>query len=220
MKKYGPSLPPRLAKKRKAEKKTEMKRMLPGPYGEAKYVDLAHATYNFDTTGNIVHCSIIPQGSTVGQREGRTCLVTAAHIRGQAYTNTTTLVAGGAMLLVWDNQPNKALAAIDDILDSKSSNSQNKRENVNRFKILRRWNFAFTGNSNTAGQQTATSFQVVDYYVKLPKGCISVYTTADTTGVIANCIQGALLLVTIGQSGAGAIAPMVACNVRTSFKDI
>lgn len=222
MKKFGPALPPYMVKKRKAmsKLKSEVKRVLPGPYGEAKYVDLAFAGYGADTTGSVTHCSIIPQGSTVGQREGRTCIVTACHLRGNVSARSTCKIATASWMLVWDNQPNKALAGITDILDSASCEAQNKRENVNRFKIVRRCNYAVSGNDTTAGQQTDHSIFFVDEYIKLPKGCITVYTTADTTGVIANCIQGALLLVTCGNQPAGNSAVYVNVNVRTSFKDI
>lgn len=233
--KYGPAMPQAMQKKRAAAQQAEYKKkmmtaMVPkttvalrgfvGPLGEAKYVDTASASYALDTTGSVTHISIIPQGATVNNRDGRTCVVTAVHLRGNVNGRATCISCLGSILVVWDNQPNKALAAITDILDAKTSESQNKRENVNRFKIVRRLNFAVVGNDTTAGQQTSSTQFFVDEYIKLPKGCISVYTTADTTGVIGNCIQGALLLVSVGNTAAGNTAAISNLTIRTSFKDI
>lgn len=227
MKKYGPIMPSGMERKRKATKspaakKTKKKSILigTGPIGEAKYVDTGEATYACDTTGTITHVSIVPQGATAVARDGRTCEITACHIRGLIQSNSTTTITSGTLLLVWDQQPNKALAAIDDILDGKKAHLQNKRENANRFRILMRRDYALIGNTTTAGQATSASGYRVEEYIRLPKGCICVYTTADTTGAIANCIQGALLFVSIGQTAAGNSAAAFYGTLRTSFRDI
>jgi len=190
-----------------------------GAAGDAKYVDTTLAAYALNTTGSVTHVSIVPTGTTVGSRDGKAFRCTSVQVRGNAQADTTTLVGTGAAYLVWDRQPNKALAAVTDILDSASSASLPKRENASRFKILKKWRWAFSGNNTTAGQINDTSIYDVDDYVRLPSDCVATCTAADTTGVIGNRVTGALLLVTVGDVGAGTADANLNVGVRLNFAD-
>lgn len=185
--------------------------------GEAKYVDIASDTYNLDTTGEITHMSIVPQGATVNSRVGRKCELTTFQMRGRVIAGSTGTICDAAAYLVWDEQPNKALAAITDILDAATPNGLSKRENVQRFKIIRKWRWMLVGNQTTP--TAGTEAYTVDEYVKLPKGCVVVPTTADTTGVISDVITGALLFVTVGSVAAGTTAGAAVLTARTGFRD-
>ena len=189
-----------------------------GMAGEAKYVDIANAAYVCDTTGQRTHISIVPQGTTVNTRVGRKCELKYVQIRGSALAGTTGTVATWAAYLVWDEQPNKVLAAVTDILDAASSSSLPKRENVQRFKILRKWSGCFSGNVTTPAAGDVSTR--LDEYVRLPKGLVVVPTTADTTGVIADIITGALIWLTVGDNAAGTGAASIGCTMRVGFSDI
>jgi len=211
-----------LAKGRAPAKKANLPAQVPrgfvGAAGEAKYVDIASAVYNLNTTGSIAHMSIIPQGTTVNTRVGRKSELKYFQMRGVIFSDSTTTLASWAVYLVWDAQPNKALAAITDVLDTASSHSFSKRENVQRFKILRKWTGVNVGNNATPS--TALAAHRIDEYVPLPKGLVIVPTTADATGAIGDIITGALLLLTIGDQAAGTGDAHLTMTARTGFSDI
>jgi len=191
-----------------------------GAAGEAKYFDIAIGVLPLNTTGSVSHLDIIPTGTTVNSRDGRKFKNTSFQIRGVAAADTTTTSANGAMYLVWDRQPNKALAGVTDILDTASSSSFAKRENAQRFKIIKKWRYQFAGNITTAGQQTTATAFDIDDYVRLPEECVAECTTADTTGAIGNRVTGALLLLTIGNTGAGTTDANVSITTRVNFVDM
>lgn len=191
-----------------------------GSAGEAKYVDIAATNYALNVTGSITHLDVVPTGTTVNSRDGRKFKPTAVQFRGNAGADQTTTCTSGAMYLVWDHQPNKALASITDVLDSATAQSFSKRENSQRFKIIKKWRWAFSGNSLTAGQQTSSSWFDIDDYVKLPDYCVAECTTSDTTGAIGNRVTGALLLITVGGSAAGTSDAVAFVNTRVNFVDI
>jgi len=188
-----------------------------GAAGEAKFFDIAAGTLPLNTTGSISHLDIVPTGTTVSSRDGRKFKNTAMQIRGFAVSDTTTQYAIGAMYLVWDHNPNKSLAAITDVLDSVSANSFAKRENSQRFKIIKKWRWAFNGTGTSP--TSATCFDIDDY-VRLPDYCLAETTAADTTGVIGNRVNGALLLITVGSAVAGTNDANVTIGTRVNFVDV
>jgi len=188
-----------------------------GAAGEAKYVDIANATYALDTTGSITHVSVVPQGASVNQRIGRKCELKYFQMRGEMRNNATAVHNNVAVYLVWDEQPNKAMPAITDILDAASVYALSKRENVQRFKIIKKWRAAMMGLGATP--VTGTEMVTLDEYVRLPKGLVVVPTTADITGAIADVINGALFLVTVGDT-TGAAAAVLQVTCRTGFADV
>lgn len=187
-------------------------------FGEAKYVDVAAFAYAANTTGSIGHVSIVPTGTTVNSRDGKNFRCTSVQVRGYWKADTTTTTSSGMALLVWDRQPNKALAAITDIMDTTASTAFIKRENQQRFKIIRKWRYCATGNSSTPA--TGKELYDIDDYIKLPAECVASCTTADTTGAIGNRISGALLFLTMGDTAAGTAD--LDCNVaiRTNFVEV
>jgi len=189
-----------------------------GAAGDAKYVDTALANYVVDTTGSVTHIDIVPQGTTVNQRDGKAFRDTSVTIRGMTYNGSTATYNDCAVLLVWDKQPNKALAAITDVLDAANNSALNKRENASRFVIIRRWNYILTGKGD--GSTTSGYARTFDKYVRLPPGCVATCTTADNTGAIGNRVSGALLLLTVGNTAAGNSAAVLSVTVRTNFVDI
>jgi len=190
-----------------------------GAAGDAKYIDIANATYALDTTGTINHYSIVPQGTTVNSRDGKAFRPTSFECKGVAFNGANASYNKVRCLLVWDYSPNKALAAITDILDTASSFSLKKRENASRFKIIRDWSMDLTGN-NAAGAASETYSETFDQYVKFPPDLVATCTAADTTGVIGNRVNGALLFVTLGNNAAGTSAASLILTGRVNFADV
>lgn len=186
--------------------------------GENKYVDVAITTYPCDTTGTITHISVVPQGDSVNSRDGRKFMLKTVQIRGKVMNGSTATYTNNAILLVWDKQPNKALAAITDILDSVHADSMNKRENASRFVILRRWDMMLTGKND--GSTVGGFIRNFDRFVKLPGGLIAECTPSDATGEIGNRVTGALLLVTVGSIVAGTAAASFIGPIRVGFEDV
>lgn len=188
-----------------------------GLAGDRKYVDTATAFYVMNTTGTITHVSIVPTGSTVNTREGKAFRVTSFQVRGYVSVDSTTTLATGMLLMVWDYQPNKALAAITDVLDSADSLSLIKRENNARFKIIMKRRYAVSGNAVTPA--TGNEIHDVDEFCNLPGDAYALCTAADTTGVIGNRINGALLMITVGDIITGTADCFARLTVRTNFTE-
>jgi len=190
-----------------------------GSAGEAKYIDIANTTYPCDTTGSITHVSVVPQGTSVNTRVGRKCELKYFQMRGYLRNNSSALYNTVAVYLVWDEQPNKLLPAVTDILDAANAQALSKRENVQRFKILKKWRQVLIGPSGAP--TTAVTAVPLDEYVRLPKGLVVVPTTADITGAIGDVINGAMYLVTVGNEPVSAtLAATLAVTCRTGFADI
>lgn len=220
--KYSSSGPMKTQKK---PRYTAQARINPPPRralaGEGKYFDIAAGSTALNTTGSVTHIDVVPVGSSVNSRDGRKWKNTSFQIRGIAGNDNTATTTQGALYLVWDRQPNKALAGVTDILDSASSTSFAKRENAQRFRILKKWRWVFNGNGATAGQQTSGTAYDIDDYVRLPDECVAECTTADTTGQIANRVTGALLLVAVGnQAGPATNDGYVTITTRVNFVDL
>jgi len=186
-----------------------------GRAGDQQYVDATLDQASINTTPTVQHVSIVPQGNTVNSRVGRGFRCQNARIRLQVSADSTAQMNTVRMMLVWDYQPNKALAGFTDIFDAASPVTQPKRENSMRFKIIRDWKFVLLGNSTLA---TPATRRYLDTYIKLPADANSLLTNADTTGVIGDVIQGALLFCTIGENGTTADAGMTG-NIRVNFTE-
>jgi len=199
-------------------------RALPMRYGgyrtpagrlERKFVDTAVATYEMDTTGSVALIATVPQGAGESQRIGREINLHSLQIHGTVQAKTTTTLAAGRFLVVWDKQPNAALAAITDILNTANYYSFLNDQNKKRFKILMNRPFTFSGNSTTPA--SGNEVQVIDDYIKL-KRRQTTYGTVGT-GAIGDIKTGALLFVVAGNTAAGTAACTAVCGFRTRFID-
>lgn len=210
--------------KRRAPKK-RMRYALPSPalqrivkrYSKPTgYVDLAVGTYAMNTTGSITLIATVAQGTTVNQRVGKKIRWNSIQIRGYVASDTATVQCNGALIIVYDKRPTGALPAITDVLVSANQNSFNNDDNASRFQILRRWDWAFAGNSTTAGQQTDSTVRAINEYIKVNKPCV--YKTG-TTGVISQIEQGALYAITVGNVAAGTGDANAGVGYRVRFTD-
>ena len=185
---------------------------------EVGYVDVASAAYPLDTTGSITLLNIVPQGASISQRVGKKIQLKSLQCRGYAYQGTTALINDIAYMVVYDKRPCGSMPAITDILESVSPAAFNNTQNEGRFRVLKRVDFAMTGNTATAGQQTETSVVSMDFFLDL-KGLPTTFKAAGT-GAIADQEDGALYFVTVGRTAAGTSAAGLDCGFRLRYWDV
>lgn len=182
----------------------------------AHYVDLANAAYQLDTTGSVTLIATCAQGASQQQRVGKKGLWKSMQIRGSVYNNTAATINDVAFLIVYDRDPTGSLPAVTAILDSADSRSFNNDSNSERFKIVRRFDFALAGNTTTF--LSGASHVDIDTYIDLRS--MPVVWGNLATGAIGDIKHGALYLVCVGMNAAGTNAATLACGIRTRFIDL
>lgn len=190
---------------------------------EGKFFDTVNGVEELVSAGSVSLLDGIGTGTSVNTREGQKWRDIGVQLRGKIVTDSTTVTALAKWMLVWDAQPNLALATVASILDANSGTSPitqlANRDGNRRFTVLRSRTYTIAGNDTTAGQATDSSVYYVDEYVKLPKWCTVQTTGADTTGAIGNRVSGALLLVNMSDQVSGTTAPDFDWTTRVSFID-
>lgn len=190
----------------------------PGMSRETGFVDLANAAYALDTTGSVTLIATVAQGASVNQRVGKRIVWKSVQIRGNMSNNVVATNNDCVFLIVYDKRPTGALPAITDILVSASSAAFNNDANSGRFEIIRRVDKAMSGNNTAASNLTESSYISVDQYIDL-KGRPCAFKAAGT-GAIGDIEQGALYLVTVGNTVAGTAAATANLAFRTRFLDV
>lgn len=159
------------------------------------------ATYNFNTTGDVQHLNVISTGDSLAARMGSRITMLQLQIRGTVKSNINTVVSSCALYIVYDRQPQGAVPAVTDILDTVSSNSFQKLETRDRFSILLRRRWSFEGSATVP---TADTIRTVDsvLYMNRP----TTYILASSSGAIADVRTGGLYAVFVGDTAAGSTA--------------
>lgn len=167
-----------------------------------KELQYADTTINgaFNTTGTIVLLNGTVPGSTATTRYGTKIKIKSISLKGYALSSSLTTVTKGTIHIVWDKNPNGLTFVMTDYLASATADSHPNLNNRNRFVTLCSMPFAFAGNNTTAAQQTSSSIQVAEKYLKVNLDTIY---NAGTAGTIGDINQGGLFLVTIGTTAAG-----------------
>lgn len=137
-------------------------------------------------------------------------------MRGSSFSNSATTIADASFMVVYDKRPTGALPTITDILISANSASFNNDNNSGRFRILKRVDRQFIGNSATPA--TGLEANTEDFWLDL-KGLPVVFKAAGT-GAIGDIEEGALYIVTVGNVAAGNGAATLSSGFRTRFVDI
>ena len=188
---------------------------------DSKYIEtITDVTKACDTTGTVTHLDIVALGDGVTARTGKSWINTNIQIRGSFVQGTAAITNVVAVYLVWDRQPNKALATVGDILETSggvSATAFMKRENKGRFVTIKKWYRVLAGNITAPA--TGREILAVDKWIRMPQEAIAQATAADNSGVIANRVTGALLLLTIGNTAAGTGAASFVFRYRLGFKD-
>ena len=210
-----------LMKKARAYKARVRAPLIKGPIRrrtqELKFVDLAVSNYACDTAGSVTALNLVAVGDDYNSRDGRQVTIKSVQLRGLILPqDQNTLNTFARVMLVWDNAANGTLATIAQILTAATSNSFPLVDNAHRFTVLMDRSFAVGRNQDTATQAYSNSPNVhtLEFYRKMD----SVAQYSGTAANIASVQNGALLLVTIGNSGAGQGANFEAAT-RVRFTD-
>lgn len=182
----------------------------------AKYVDTAQTTYACNSTGVVTLIATIPQGPDEINRLGRNILLKSYQMRGELQANSAGVQAMARVLLVYDRQPNRALAGVADVLTSNTIYAMKNLDNQDRFVILMDKLWSVIGT--TTSTSVESSQRAINKYMKL--GNLVANYQVGTTGAIGEINTGALLLITMGDVVAGTTAPNFAVATRTRFVDV
>lgn len=184
---------------------------------ELKFVDIASASYVGDTTGTVTMLNGIAVGDDNTTRDGRQVSIESVQIRGKFVNfDTTSAATMCRLLVVWDNAANGVIATMAQILTAATSNSFPLIDNANRFTILSDQQYVVGPQDTTATQTLAPSPAIapINLYKKI--GAMTQYNGTGAT--IASIQNGALLMVTIGDTGAGG-GGVFSLATRVRFKD-
>lgn len=172
---------------------------------EKKVFDVVPGAAQINTTG-YVQCICIPTlGTDYTNRIGRKITLKSVYIRGYVRTEISGAPAAKTVasqqarfMLVYDDQPNGALPAVTDILNTIDTASQLNLNNRDRFRVLKDkcWSFDPYLQSASASAQIFN----VRIYKKLN---VDVTFNATNGGTIADIQTGALLTVFVGSNIAG-----------------
>lgn len=169
---------------------------------ELKFVDIAQANYVADTTGTITALNLIAVGDDFTTRDGRQVTIKSVQIRGcLGPVDAGMVFTKCRLLLVWDNAANGAAATIAMVLSAATAASFPLVNNANRFTILVDRSFTIGGFDTTATQAYSMSPAVHD--VEIYKRIDSVTQYMGTAADAASVQNGALYMITIGDSAAG-----------------
>lgn len=189
---------------------------------ETGYIDVASTVYGLDTTGSVTLLNTVAQGSAVTQRVGKKIVMKGLQCRGVMQNRTTAIQNDVAYMIVYDKRPNGSLPAITDILTAITSQAMNNDANAGRFSIIKRHDDVLLGNTSVTGAvaNALTDFTAknVDWWIPL-KGMPVVY-KALGTGAIADIEEGALYLVTVGDTASSTAAAQLNVSFRLRFLDV
>lgn len=172
---------------------------------ERKVIDVAQATYGLNTTGSVTALNLVATGTDYTNRIGRKVNITAVQMRGfAALADATAGPTLTRIMLVWDMQPNGALALVTDVLNAALPDSFMNLNNRDRFRVLYDKQFVFGATTNVATQAYAQAPSVMNLNVY--KRCNQPVTFSGTTAAIGSMETGALLLVTVGDQTAASTA--------------
>jgi len=182
---------------------------------ENNFVDLASASYVADTTGTIALIATIAQGAGQQQRVGKKSQYKSIQMRGFVGNNAAALYNKATVLIIYDRRPQSVLPAMADVLNTPSSLSFPNDSNTGRFKTLLRRDYDLQGApSITTG--TADSTHNVEEYVKCNKPVVF---KQFGTGAIGDIEEGALYVVTVGNSAAGTTAAAFTLGFRVRYHE-
>jgi len=179
----------------------------------------AGTPFTFAQGGSAWVLNQIPIGNSSITRVGRRYSITACALRGSVFAGTTGTTACASLVLVWDRKPNNITVMPDPtaIFAVQNSSSLTNKDNAPRFKILRRWDWVINGDQDAANQCDNTQIRFDDF-VKM-KNKVTILTTADTTGELADMVEGALYLYALGDKVTGTTAPSLNIACRLYFED-
>lgn len=172
--------------------------------GEIKTVDIPLTSSNFVTTPTAILLNGVATGTNFVNRIGAKTFMKSIQFKANIQNILTSVEGVLRMLIVYDKQPNGALATIADVIESRdSANSSSttiyscpKVENRDRFDIIRDKTWHAPSVTNTGGVLTNLSYPSNDdemefsEFIKLKKKT----TYKENTAVIGAISTGSLLM--------------------------
>lgn len=191
---------------------------------ENKALTGANASSFCREEGQVYHIDQIDRGNQVGNALGQKHMVTAVHIRGQWVQPNGTTYDRPGYYLVWDRQPNEALATPGDILDlsvggADCSIAFPNQDNGSRFIILAKREHSSVNAQEGEGPRDSSMQWIVDEYHRLPRNLVATKTLGSGSGLIDNRVTGALLLLTFGKNPSVNSNPLN-FQFRVYFQDV
>lgn len=184
---------------------------------EKKIIDTTFGTPSspdntlFQGAGAVTLLSGVAQGDDNFNRIGRKITVVSLAYKFHLVNTVTTIGTnspyGARIMFVWDKQPNGALPAVVDILQTTDITSPLSANNEGRFKVLKNHQLMIGQDPNVA---------MCEGYLKL-----DLHSKFEGTGsTIASIATGSLLMLTIAcQTTFSAVAVSDNGYVRLRFKD-
>lgn len=191
---------------------------------ENKALTGANASSLCREEGEVYHLDQIARGDLVGNALGQKHMCTAVHIRGEwTLPNASTFDRPG-YYLVWDKQPNEALATPGDILDLTTGGADcslafPNQDNNSRFIILAKREHDSVNAQAGEGPRSESMQWIVDEYHRLPRNLVATKTISSSSGLIDNRVSGALLLLTFGKQPSVNSNPLK-FQFRVYFEDV
>lgn len=184
---------------------------------ELKFVDVTLNATSTAAGGTTTLMNGVSQGDDYNNRQGRKVNWTSLYFRGHVAPNSGTNAPEGDVLrvmLVWDNQPNGALAAVTDVLSTANVTSPRNLNNRERFVVLSDQTYvvganAYTAGALTTGSPSPTYFSI---YKKLQSSTIF----GGTGSAITDINTGSLFLLRVGKT---ANASLLSHTLRLRFAD-
>lgn len=190
---------------------------------ELKSFDITAASCNMNTGGTVQVLNLPVVGTDYDDRIGRKITIKSVYVRGFGYIQAAA--TGGSaqdapiqlhrMILVWDKQPNAAIAAITDILAIATSSSHLNLNNRDRFLVLKDKQWVVGPLNATQGLNGNCGYPIKVY----KKMNFEAVYNGTNGGTIADITTGALLLVTIGDVASGLDDGVANVKTRIRFVD-
>jgi len=180
---------------------------------EKKYVDASTTPFaignNAAASDIVKDISVIPTGTGVNNRVGKSVRCTGVQIRGTYRQVTGATVLGNAIqwALVWDREPDQSAAVplIGDIFSNAGTPTLSNRDNAPRFKVIKKWHW--TTNNFATSTGTGDNVFQINETISLKKFDAKIsFTASSTLGTWNEKVKGGLLWVTWANGVATAVA--------------
>lgn len=186
------------------------------PYSRSSGSDLNYSDVTITTTCNnatpLQLLNGLTMGTGVSNRIGRTAVVKSVQYRFVLMPQAGTVMEWFRYAVVWDATPNGVLPAVNDIWMGSDPTNYVRRENRERFQILKQ------GFCKVHGGQLVGNAYIdneVAGYVKVNR---RTQYNAGNAGTIGDINTGALYFMYVCNSGAAASNVQTFGNVRTIFE--
>lgn len=181
---------------------------------EKKVRDVSGVVANLLVTGSITHINGVAQNVANSGRIGQEICWVSFHLKIRMYPDTTavTTIITYQVDLVWDNQPNGALAAMGDIYVDADAMSHRALENRERFRTIYSTGPFVLGPVAGGNQIDSVSWAM---FVK----CRAKTTFFQAGNDISNIKTGALLMVARTTGLGGGLGHAFQFNGRLRFNE-